>query len=204
MKAYQFEIRQEVSARKISSLFHFTPLENVRSVLINGLASRVLLEENGISFVAPDTMRLDDCLDGLSVSIESINESMFEAKKRQHRFEWAIVRLDASVLWTHSCRFCWVNAASSEIRKHSGFKGGPWALRQMFEDRLVGGESFRSKHAIPDYLPTRNDAEVQVLDPIDSSLINAIIVRTEKLKANLAHFMDEHSCLKTIFVMDDM
>ena len=204
MKAYQFEIRQEVSARKISSLFHFTPLENVRSVLINGLASRILLEGSGISFVAPDTKRLDDCLDGLSVSIESINESIFEAKKRQHRFEWAIVRLDASVLWTHSCRFCWVNAASSEIRKHSGFKGGPWALRQMFKDRLVGGESFRSKHTIPDYLPTRNDAEVQVLDPIDPSLINGIFVRTEKSKANLAHFMDEHGCSKTVFVMDDM
>ena len=74
----------------------------------------------------------------------------------------------------------------------------------MFKDRLVGGESFRSKHATPDYLPTRNDAEVQVLDPIDPSLINGIFVRTEKSKANLAHFMDEHGCPKTVFVMDDM
>ncbi|WP_199555731.1 DarT ssDNA thymidine ADP-ribosyltransferase family protein [Sandaracinobacteroides hominis] len=180
---YIDEIKQEVECREISLLYHFTPFENVRSILINGLASREILEKHEISYVATDEMRLDGRLNGLSLSIHSINWSMFRAKKLQYLCEWAILELDSSILWTHECRFCWANAASREILKHRGFRGGPWALRKMFEDRIGIGGSVREKYSLLDHMPTDEGAEVQVLNIISPELIKTVIVGSEKSKS---------------------
>ena len=81
------------------------------------------------------------------------------------------------MLWTHRCRFFWVNAASSKIVNHSGFIGGPWAFEKMFDDcavSVVDQRSFRGVNQMPDNVPTMNDAEVQVLDPIAPELIRNV------------------------------
>ena len=206
MERYQQEIKQEAQGRSIAELFHFTPIGNLRSILFNGLASRNVLHENGIAFLSTDRLRLDGHLDGISVSIHSINESMFAAMRREYRYEWVIFGLRASILWTHPCRFCWSNAATKEIRNHSGSIGGPWAFRKMFDDRpvsLTDERSLRSVCLRGDFEPTDNAAEVQVLNSIHPDLILGVIVRNQEVKAELEDLIREIDRFRPVFVNEE-
>jgi hypothetical protein len=207
MRPYQYEIKREAVRRGVSRLYHFTPAWNARSILCNGLASREVLQQYGVDFFITDSMRLDNHLGTVSVSIHSINESMFSAKTRNSLGEFLIFELNASILWTHNCRFCWKNAASSELRKHTGFLGGPWAFAKMFEDRPVShidGRSCRSIFQIQNCEPTDNSAEVQVFDPIDTELIVRVIVRTQRVKDGLEALMQEIDQQKPVVINEEV
>lgn len=55
-----------------------------------------------------------------------------------------------------------------------GFIGGQWAFGQLFADippQSFVGRSYRAETGIPDSLTTYSDAEIQVMEPIDSALI---------------------------------
>jgi hypothetical protein len=203
MNKYQIEIRQEVYERGIEGLFHFTPICNAGSILLHGLAARTVLEERGIHFQPSDNFRLDGRPDALSLSIHSLNWRMFEAKQQTTRSEWVIFKLDPSVLWTHSCLFSWQNAASSDIRRHTGRRDGPWAFRKMFDDRPVSSidrSSFRAAHRRGDHQPTLNDAEVQVLDPIDPDYILSVVVRTEWAGSQVEQLMKQIDCESEVLI----
>lgn len=192
MRDYRREIRRIATARGIQKLYHFTPLENVASILQNGLASQNLLQAHGIAFTAPDQLRLDNCLDAISLSIHSFNKALLVKKGAELGGDWPILEIDASVLWTHRCRFCWTNAASSEIANHRGFLGGEWGLRRMFEDAPVSLSDPRSRREVygrSDNQPTDNQAEVLVFDPIDSDLVIDFTVKSQRVKARLEAVM---------------
>lgn len=170
-------IRNAARRRGVTSLYHFTPSANLESILANGLVSRQILDDHQAAYMYTDGWRNDGQLGAVSLSIHGINDAMFAQKVRNSRCSWAVIEVDASVLWTHRCRFCWVNAASSEIVSHSGFIGGPWAFEKMFDDcavSVVDQRSFRHVNQTPDNVPTMNDAEVQVLDPIAPGLIRNV------------------------------
>ena len=201
----QDKIRREAASRGITRLYHFTPTANGRSILCNGLMSRNTLVAQGSSFHVTDELRIDDNLDGISVSIHSINESMFRAKQRDFSDDWLIFELKASILWTHTCRYCWRNASSSENRKHKGFRGGHWAFEKMFEDRPVSSvdnRSYRGVCEIPNFKPTDNSAEVQIFDPIASDIIVDVTVRTQRIEDELDMLMREIDHVKPIVVND--
>lgn len=203
MQRYQHDIRREVAWRGITKLYHFTPAANAQSILRNGLVSRDILLENDVDFFATDVMRLDDQLDAVSLSIHSINESMFDAKKRVSECEWLILEFDASILWTHTCRFCWKNAASSEIRQHNGFMGGPWAFAKMFEDLPIGlsnDRSYRRAFKRAACEPTDNAAEVQVFTPIEPDLIVDVTVRNQGVKNEVEALMHEVELVRPVVI----
>ena len=205
MKRYQYKIKRLANQREITQLYHFTPVGNAESILRNGLVSRNILLENNVDFSFTDIIRLDNQLDAVSLSIHTINVDMFNAKDRDLKCDWIIIELDASILWTHCCRFCCTNAASSEIRKHIGFIKGPWAFEKMFEDSTNysnDGKSKRQKFELMDYDPTNNDAEVQVLDPIEPDLIVDISVRNQRMKNKVENLMQKVEFIKLVVIQD--
>lgn len=207
MQRHQQIIRREAARRGITRLYHFTPAGNARSILQNGLVSRNILLENDTDFFATDAMRLDDQLDAVSLSIHSINESMLEAKKRNSDCEWLIFEINASILWTLSCRFCWKNAATAEIRRHKGFMGGPWTFEKMFADRPVSlrrDGSFRQSKQRADCQPTDNGAEVQVFDPIHPDLIVDVTVRNQAVKTGVEACMRDAGTVWPVVIHEDI
>lgn len=193
MQDYQRDIKRIAAARDIQRLYHFTPAVNAASILKNGLASQQVLQAHGIDFYAPDQKRYDNRLGALSLSIHSVNESLLSRKIGEHGGDWLILELEASILWTHRCRFCWTNAASSEVTNYRGFLGGPWGIKEMFRDRSISALDTRSQREIYgrlDNQPTDNQAEVQVFDPIDSNLIVDITVKNTRVKRDLETLMD--------------
>ncbi len=212
MQKYQREIRQEVLARGIDHIFHFSPDRNATSILTNGLVSRAVLDANDVYYWATDGERYDENLDGVSFTIQSVNQPMFEAKQRLYDGEWIIYAVRASVLWTHKCRFCWTNAASSEIRRQRGFLGGPWAFGQMFADhnmrvRIDGAiqtVSARAHFGREDREATDIQAEVQVLEPISPDLIDGAIVAREDFGHQLDRLAKEIGKEKDIQIQSDL
>lgn len=193
LQEYQRHIKRLAASRGIEKLYHFTPAENVVSILKNGLASQQVLQGHGIEFYAPDQYRFDNRLSALSLSIHSVNEGLLKKKIAEHGGDWIILEVEASILWTHSCRFCWTNAASSEIINHTGFLGGRWGFEKMFEDRpinLVDRRSQRKTYGRLDCHPTDNQAEVQVFDPIDSDFIVDLTVKNPRVKREMEALME--------------
>ena len=170
-------IKNAVRARGITALYHFTPASNLESILENGLHSRETLDQNNAPYTYTDEWRRDGNLDAVSVSIHGINQDMFQAKLANSRCRWMILEIEPSILWTHYCYFCWVNAASNEILKHRGRRDGFWGFNEMFEDVDMGHNDPRSRRGtlqIPLNMPTWADAEVQVFDPIAPELIRDV------------------------------
>jgi hypothetical protein len=201
MEEYQRKIQAEARRRGIQRLYHFTPIDNLGSILTHGLVSRQVLKQNGIPFAHTDGW-LEDGTDCVSASIHSLNLAMFDRKKRE-RGGWAVVGIDASVLWTHGCRFAWTNSASSEIRNQRGFRGGPHAFGMMFQDRPVNAADGRSMRAVlrrGDHQPTENDAEVEVVHLISPELILHVIVGGASHKEAVEAFMAENGMTKPVLI----
>ena len=201
------KIRRAARERGITALYHFTPLPNVPSILAEGLISRQVLDAHGISYWYTDDWRADGRPDALSLSIQSINYSMFHAKLRDSRCRWAILEVAPSVLWTHTCRFCWANASWGPVINHTGYLGGPWGFDRMFEDCVVSNtdpRSSRETFGTPANLPTLNDAEVQVFAPIDPDVIVDVTVASDCDKSELEAWMAANDRVRPVEVYPDV
>ena len=194
MKDYQRELRDQVRKRGITQLLHFTRIENAQSILENGIAGRQYLDDAGIDYLPTDGWGGNAPRTAFSTSIHDLYWGMLKKKRKDMGGEWMVFALDASIIWTHRCRFCWRNASSTEIKKHTGFLGGPWGFEQMFLDRTVGASndsSYRDACNLTKQDPTDESAEVQVLDPVDRELIVALAVGSDWRKTKLEAIMQE-------------
>ena len=112
------KLKESVLSREIKELVHFTRIENLQSILSVGLQSRVRLEEIDHKYLINDSMRLDNRLNGISLSITHPNQSMFyKYRTASESSNWCVVILKPSILWELSCLFCMHNAADSRISR---------------------------------------------------------------------------------------
>ena len=70
-------IQNFVNERGIKYLAHFTQIENLSSILDNGLIPVAPLSKTGIDYVNNDLYRIDDCEDANCLSIQFPNYKMF-------------------------------------------------------------------------------------------------------------------------------
>lgn len=202
MERYQRELRDIARERGVTQILHFTRVENAHSILENGFAGRTWLDDAGIKYLPTDDWRGDDHPEAFSTSIHGLYWEMLEAKRRLMGGEWVAFGLDASILWTHHCRFCWQNASSKEIRK-KGALAGPWSFERMFQDRDVSysdKRSFRETYQRDLREPTEESAEVQVREPVDRELIVAVAVESEWRKTKLEATMPELHFIRPVEV----
>lgn len=162
------KIRASALEREIPHLLHFTPTENLASIAAYGIHPRRTLQ--GLAYRPSAEGHLDGRNDAISVSVTHLNTWMFASKRKSSRVrDWTVLMLAPSILWSHSCRFCWTNAASNEIAQKK-FLGGPWAFDEMFR------RSTPESYSLPEACPTHSDAEVQILEPIEPTLIIGVVV----------------------------
>lgn len=162
----------------ITTLCHFTRIENLQSILQEGLLGRSLLETRGQQFLFNDPKRIDGHPEAVCLSISFPNYKMFynfrESKKKEgvNDSQWVVLLLDAKVLWELDCAFCQRNAAHNAVRYVPlEDRKRPKALEDMF------GDFYDIKHqslSIPQNYPTHPQAEVLVFNPIPMQYIKAI------------------------------
>lgn len=147
-------IQQIVAQRNIRFLLHFTFLRNVPAMLAHGIWPVADLEQAPFDALVPPSAPLNDRPGAVSLSIEAMSAVLFEKKGGgEPDATRAALFLDPAILWRAPCRFCATNAATRQMHDHSGWLGGPWALRRFFDDPPEG---------LAPWLPVDPEAEVQV------------------------------------------
>ncbi len=164
-------IEEFINKRAIKSLYHFTALGNLQSILDNGLLSVTSLQENNIGYYYNDELRLEKKLNAICVSISFPNYKMFyKYRKKYDELQWCVIELDPSILYEKKCLFCETNAANSnEISKNDYEKNDINALNKLFYD-----DKYMKDQGLDLNIPTDPQAEVLVLNNIEPQYIKSL------------------------------
>lgn len=155
-------IQEFVAERSIRSLFHFTQVVNLPSILKRGLLTKGACRQAGIDPAINDPYRYDGT-GAVCATISFPNYRMFyRLRCNNPDMEWVVLRLKRSLLWRTHCAFSSTNAGDGSVfaiplEQRQGLK----PLQAMFEDY---GVTKRGVLDIPDHYPTNPQAEVLLLD----------------------------------------
>lgn len=177
-----YEIWVVCKNRGITTLVHFTRIENLCSILGEGLLSRSILEtREHEKVIFNDPQRWDGHKDANCLSISFPNYQMFYSIRKRKRkkqaegisdSQWVVLLLDTKVLWELDCAFCQQNAAHRTVSSISlEERKKPEAIKEMFEDFY---DIRRQDLQIPENYPTHPQSEVLVFEPIPMQYITAI------------------------------
>lgn len=161
--------RLQVEKRGIQRLTHFTRIENLRSILINGIQSRAVL--GNAEYQANDQFRMDRRWNASCISISFPNYSLFyKMRENAPGSQWVVLSLDPRLLWELECGFTKYNAAKSEMAEIP-----EWELKtpEAFDSLFFDAE-YRIEEDIPDHLPTNPQAEVLAFQTVPPEYITEI------------------------------
>ncbi|WP_323886387.1 DarT ssDNA thymidine ADP-ribosyltransferase family protein [Aeromonas allosaccharophila] len=183
---------------EIPFLLHFTQATNLASILHHGIYSRGKAQDVGITSNINDNLRLDNRLNGTSLSIAYPNAKMFYKYRLENpNTDWIVLAIAPSVLWEKDCVFCKKNAATKLIRgmPNSQLKTSQ-AFQSMFDDDVgIHNESSRVKQNLYPCDPTDVQAEILVFDIIEPQYINAIIFEKSNVYKYYSSILGEHPAL---------
>jgi hypothetical protein len=109
-------MQNEVKNRGIDYLWHFTKIENLDSILSNGLTPRGTLEAQNVNVGYNDKSRLDGHKDASCVSLGHPNYKMlYNLRCQNSAQEWVVIAIKPEILWIKDCAFCHENAASNSV-----------------------------------------------------------------------------------------
>ena len=174
------QILAEIDRRGIRWFVHFTQVENLESILENGLLTRDELARRRIDARVSDGQRLEQlgAGDANAVCLSTMfpNYSMFYKKRREDgNVHWCVLLLDAAAVAQLDAWYYPTNAASVLSRNRGG--SGYGAFMAMFADECDGVR--RGSLNIPDYFTTSPQAEVQVRETIPARCITRVVLEDE-------------------------
>lgn len=160
--------------RKIKYFVHFTPKNNLESIITKGLLPVSKLEEKHYRYVHNDDVRMDQRCDAISLSVSFPNYRLFYVFREKHpELKWVVLLLDAEEVIKFNPAYFKHNAASAE------FVGRDWSQFQganSFEAMFGGMRST----VIPPSYPSSSQAEVMVNSEIPPKLISKILFYNEE------------------------
>lgn len=165
-------IEEFVEERGIKSLFHFTRLNNLPSILRHGLLTKERCALAGVEPAINDPDRYDGT-DAISATISYPNYKMFYCLRCDNPdVEWVVIKLKPSLLWETRCAFSDTNAGDGSVYNIPiSRRQGLAALQSMFSDY---GHIERAMLKIPDHYTTNPQAEVLLLDGATVSDIRGV------------------------------
>ncbi|WP_419893151.1 DarT ssDNA thymidine ADP-ribosyltransferase family protein [Oceanobacillus kimchii] len=160
-----------MNERGVTNLVHFTRIENLSSILSNGLIPVASLSERSMNYLNNDEYRWDNCTDANCLSIQFPNYQMFYKYRNQNQgTDWVILGIKKKVLWETDCVFCVENAASGRMTASPmDERRGVGALKRLYDD--YPGKPTRNEMGIRDDFTTHPQAEVLVFDVIEPEWI---------------------------------
>lgn len=175
----------EVERRNIKYILHFTKIENVGSIIENGLIPRSNLEVQGTELTFNDLYRHDGQKGASCLSISHPNYKMFYSlRQRDNTQKWVVVAFKRDVLWVKDCAFCHENAASNNVKAIPiQQRKGLAAFQKMFDPIL--GKPNRESLGLPEYCPTNPQAEVLVFGAIEPEYILGVITPDKQTETEL-------------------
>jgi len=176
-------LKKQVEKREIEFILHFTRLENLKSILDNGLKTREYLETNNPEAIFNDDYRYDGFKNSICCSICHPNYKMFfPLRQADPKNEWVVIGIKKDIIWEKDCAFCIENAASNNVtsiplEKRKGKK----AFKKLFKE--VKGKPTREKLGINKACPTNPQAEILVFDNISSQdIVGVAFQKSDRVK----------------------
>jgi ssDNA thymidine ADP-ribosyltransferase, DarT len=157
--AEEHPLEEAISARaksiNLPYLLHFTQVENLPSIMRNGLCPVATLAAAATSFRANDHLRLDGYKDAVSLSIAHPNDRMFAKYRWQDlQQKWAVLVYHPSLLSQYKIAFNRNNAADKRMSR-------------MSRDERMSLEAFDAMFLPADDLPSREANYLLPSDPTD-------------------------------------
>lgn len=176
-------MRAIVEGQGIKHVVHFTRVSNLPGVFQYGLLGRQTLVSEGFRSDINDQYRFDCLPNAVCCSLSFPNYKMFyRLRVSNPGVDWAVIRLSPSLLWEKRCVFCISNAATREISAEGvETRMTSNAFQAMFSDHPNMPD--RSTLGIPNNYTTNPQAEVLVLDPIESRYMLDVLV-DDKIRVN--------------------
>lgn len=175
-------MQNEVKNRGIEYLWHFTKVENLDSILTNGLIPREALEQQSANVAYNDQYRLDRQKGANCLSLGHPNYKMFYSLRCQNGAQqWVVLAIKPEILWIKDCAFCYENAASGNvtpipIQQRKGLQ----AFQQLFS--AATGKPDRASIKLPDDCPTNPQAEILAFGVIEPQYIIGAITPNKALE----------------------
>ncbi len=102
----------------INHIYHFTSINNIDSILKNGICNRLYMDKHEIKYYYTDKDRFDNEMGCISFSLDYVNKSMLLYKQKRSSNDWVILQLDAAKLiqdYYDKIYYCKYNASSSPV-----------------------------------------------------------------------------------------
>lgn len=178
-------MKDTIKSKDIKYVWHFTRLDNLDSILTNGLVSRASISNNGIKSIFNDDCRLDEQEDSICCSIAHPNYKMFYRLRCENpKTEWVVLLLKTKILWKKDCAFCVTNAAANIVtRIPINERKSIDAFNNLFAE--AEGKPERKELGISNACPTNPQAEVLVFDDIETKYINGVITQNKAKETEL-------------------
>ena len=176
------EIKKYIQERNINEIIHFTQLENLESIMKNGLLAVDILKRKDIKFNRNDFNRFDNLENTICVSIGFPNYKMFyKLRDEDTSKKWVIISLKPEILYEKTCVFCNGNAASHSINSMSiRERTSSKALKSLFYTHIdVSLGITRENLKIRKNHTSNPQAEVLVFNKIEPNYIKGLIFSNE-------------------------
>lgn len=185
-------IRQIMQERNIQRIFHFTPIQNLNSILENGLYSHYYIvndpdENNIIIGHCLDRIRADGRIDGICLSLEFPNDIMLYKRMKDYDTDWVLIGLDINLILEiqdRQIQFFQTNAANARFRNiDNASLETAMAFEGLFADAVSNkrdGILYRPCN-LPAYYPTDVQAEIMITRHIEKKYIQAVIFNNQNL-----------------------
>lgn len=176
---YDFRKLLEITERRnITCFTHFTRIDNLNSILDNGILSVYDLNHGNFEYCSSDKERMDNHLEEISVSVSYPNSQMLYSKIRNLGGDWAVMELDPYFVLKRKCDFFKTNAASNfvkEIRQQRENNLSTY-FEEMFAEKIDGE---RTQKDLPENFTTDEQAEIMVYRHISVYAIKAVHFQNE-------------------------
>lgn len=194
------QIKKDVEERKIEYLVHFTAIENIPSILSNGIHSVYSLDKLDFSYDYNDEYRLDGYENAISLSVMFPNYSMFYKYRIYNKppKDMAVLSISPSILWEKECAFYYNNAASSDFNNTSARELNTYdSWCEMFCEEY--GENSRKQLRLPSYYTTNPQAEILCFDTIDPNYILDVCFENQVMIDKYKHILPNKKDFYYIF-----
>lgn len=178
VKEKELEVEDVIKKRRIKYLTHFTRLENLHSILQNGLIPVSLHKDMEVESIHNDSYRIDKMPHCTSCSVQFPNYKLFYSFRERENFhsQWVVIILDINLLLSskNTAYYCYSNAAGI-YNKEKMFRSIDF--ENMFSDSIMTKENklIRRKYLeIDDNYTTDPQAEILISNTINPSYIKYI------------------------------
>ena len=200
------DIIDYLKKRNVKYLVHFTQIDNLLSILNNGIIPKLYLERNDINYKINDSNRYDEMEFGSCFTFSFPNYRMlYKIRKECDNRKYVILLINISVIssikYNHIAFFP-TNVANSKYKDRFHEFHGINAVKSMFSDNQYENNKI-PRFVSQSYYTSDPQAEIVISDVIGKSWIDKIICENDFEKRAVKKILKQSGNVNSIPVVED-